>query len=158
MEKADIEACLPHVQAGKRILFMVDHPEQLKLLQKLAEPGRTTLSLCVDLDLSTHFPLLHFGVFRSPLRRVARADGVLVGRQVGHRIGSFDTVGLAAARKIALRFAADVAHGRDPAAERAADMARQRAANNSLRDGPGRGHTDGRQSIFNIVRSRQTEL
>ncbi|HYX37000.1 MAG TPA: alanine racemase [Oligoflexus sp.] len=69
MESRDIKACLPAIQTGKRILFMVDHPDQLKLLQKHAEAGVTTISVCVDLDLSTHFPLLHFGVFRSPLRQ-----------------------------------------------------------------------------------------
>jgi D-serine deaminase-like pyridoxal phosphate-dependent protein len=69
MEARDIKACLPSIQTGKRILFMVDHPDQLKLLQRLAESGMTTISVCIDLDLSTHFPLLHFGVFRSPIRR-----------------------------------------------------------------------------------------
>jgi len=69
MESRDIKACLPSIQNGKRILFMVDHPDQLKLLQKHAEASTTTIAVCVDLDLSTHFPLLHFGVFRSPLRR-----------------------------------------------------------------------------------------
>lgn len=69
MESQDIKACLPSIRTGKRILFMVDHPDQLKLLQKHAESGVTTITVCVDLDLSTHFPLLHFGVFRSPLRQ-----------------------------------------------------------------------------------------
>ncbi|WP_141733106.1 alanine racemase [Oligoflexus tunisiensis] len=69
MEPRDIKACLPSIQTGKRIIFMVDHPDQLRLLQKHAEAGVTTISVCVDLDLSTHFPLLHFGVFRSPLRQ-----------------------------------------------------------------------------------------
>jgi D-serine deaminase-like pyridoxal phosphate-dependent protein len=68
MESRDIKACLPSIQTGKRILFMVDHPDQLKLLQRHAESSVTTLSVCIDLDLSTHFPLLHFGVFRSPIR------------------------------------------------------------------------------------------
>jgi len=68
MDAQDICACLPAIEAGRRLVFMVDHPDQLKLLQKLGAALPQRILVCVDLDLSTSFPFLHFGVFRSPLR------------------------------------------------------------------------------------------
>lgn len=68
MEREDLRACLPAIQRGQRLIFMVDHKDQILLLQSLAEEGAVPIRICLDLDLSTHFPLLHFGVFRSPLR------------------------------------------------------------------------------------------
>jgi integrase len=74
--------------------------------------------------------------YRSPVRRVATANGGAIGWQASYRIGSFDAICLKQARKIALRLAADVADGKDPAADRAADLRRMRKAHsfNELSD------------------------
>ena len=64
--------------------------------------------------------------FRSPVRRVATATGGAIGRQIGYRIGPYDAVALLEARNVAMRLAADVAAGKDPAADRAGDMRRAR--------------------------------
>lgn len=53
-------------QNGKKIYLMVDSVEHINFLNNLETEGN--LSLCLDLDLSTYFPGLNFGVFRSPLR------------------------------------------------------------------------------------------
>src|SRR5262245_9304509 len=65
--------------------------------------------------------------FRSPVRRVAAtAAGRAVGRQTGYRIGPYGAVTLLDARGVAMRLAADVAAGRDPAFDRATEMRRAR--------------------------------
>jgi len=66
--------------------------------------------------------------YRSPMRRLATATGGSIGWQASYRIGSFDAICLKEARKIALRLAADVANGKDPAADRAANLRRMREA------------------------------
>jgi integrase len=64
--------------------------------------------------------------FRSPVRRIAAATGGAVGRQTGYRIGPYGAVTLLDARSVAMRLAADIAAGRDPAVDRAAHMRRAR--------------------------------
>ncbi|MBC7691018.1 MAG: alanine racemase [Methylotenera sp.] len=49
------------------ITLMVDLPEHLKLLEKIAAQAGTRLHVCVDLDLSMELPGLRFGVYRSAL-------------------------------------------------------------------------------------------
>ncbi|MES2799732.1 MAG: alanine racemase [Bacteroidota bacterium] len=53
----------------KDIVFMVDTATQIELLNKIAEDHQSTAQLCVDIDLSSSFPLVHFGVHRSPLKK-----------------------------------------------------------------------------------------
>lgn len=60
--------------AGAVITLMVDAPEQVDRLEALAAAHGIVLPLCLDLDVSSSFPGLHFGVRRSPLRH---ADGAL---------------------------------------------------------------------------------
>ncbi len=76
MAAAGITACLAEIQRGKKIVFMVDAPEQAELLQRLAAPLGVTAPVCIDLDLSTSFPLLFFGVYRSPLRTWADTEAL----------------------------------------------------------------------------------
>ena len=57
---------------GKRIICMVDCREHVDALARLAANHDVTIPLCVDLDLSSRFPGLHFGVHRSPLSEAAQ--------------------------------------------------------------------------------------
>ncbi len=56
------------VAQGKRIYLMIDSSEQARLLEPLARQAGAVLPICLDLDMSSDFPGLHFGVWRSPLR------------------------------------------------------------------------------------------
>lgn len=56
------------VAQGKRIYLMLDNSEQARLLEPLARQAGAVLPICLDLDMSSDFPGLHFGVWRSPLR------------------------------------------------------------------------------------------
>lgn len=52
---------------GPKVTFMVDAVEHVEFLNKLALKAGTTARLCVDVDMSSTFPFLHFGVLRSPI-------------------------------------------------------------------------------------------
>lgn len=53
---------------GKHIICMVDAPEHVDLLNHIAEETKGKFYLCMDVDMSTSFLKLHFGVRRSPLK------------------------------------------------------------------------------------------
>lgn len=52
------------------ITFMVDDVFHIHELQKIGEKYHTSIRICIDIDMSTSFPGLYFGVYRSPLHTV----------------------------------------------------------------------------------------
>jgi len=69
----DLAAVCGQVARGARICLMVDEPGQLRPLSAAAGAHGVELAVAIDLDMSTRFPGLHFGVRRSPVREVADA-------------------------------------------------------------------------------------
>ncbi|MCX7743978.1 MAG: amino acid deaminase/aldolase [Flavobacteriales bacterium] len=65
-----IQAVLEEVKRGKKIIFMVDEESHLLRIDKLAKKLDVLTKICFDVDMSTNFPGLHFGVWRSPLHTV----------------------------------------------------------------------------------------
>ncbi|MBX7241534.1 MAG: amino acid deaminase/aldolase [Bacteroidia bacterium] len=59
------------IRKGKTIYFMVDSEYHLKMIQEAAENLGIIIPVCVDLDMSSDFPGLHFGVWRSSIRNIA---------------------------------------------------------------------------------------
>ncbi|WNR42650.1 alanine racemase [Paenibacillus roseipurpureus] len=57
------------LREGKTITCMVDCMEHLDQIEGLAAEMQVVVPLCIDIDMSTDFPGLHFGVYRSPLTR-----------------------------------------------------------------------------------------
>lgn len=53
---------------GKTIICMVDAPEHIDLLEMLASETNGKFFVCIDVDMSSTFPMLYFGVRRSPLK------------------------------------------------------------------------------------------
>lgn len=53
---------------GKNIVFMVDLPIHLETLNNLGQKLNVKVPVCLDLDLSTDFGLIWFGVKRSSIR------------------------------------------------------------------------------------------
>jgi D-serine deaminase-like pyridoxal phosphate-dependent protein len=62
--RAGVEACAE----GADLCLMVDDAAQLPPWIEAARAARVRLRVCIDLDLSSHFGVLYFGVRRSPLR------------------------------------------------------------------------------------------
>ncbi len=68
-DSAAIRAICAHRRAGKQIWLMVDSAQQASFLNQIAEAEQTQLQICLDIDMSSDYPGLHFGVWRSPLTR-----------------------------------------------------------------------------------------
>ncbi len=56
------------VKKGKKIVLMVDKEEHIALLSKVGMELSCTFSVCIDADVSTKFPGVYFGVYRSSVR------------------------------------------------------------------------------------------
>ena len=69
----DIAAVCQQVAAGAQICLMVDEPAQLAPLVAAAARHNVELAVAIDLDMSSRFPGLHFGVHRSPVWEVHTA-------------------------------------------------------------------------------------
>lgn len=52
----------------KDLTFMVDRLEHLESLELLAQKNNYSFKICFDIDLSTNFGPIHFGVYRSSLK------------------------------------------------------------------------------------------
>jgi len=73
----DIEAVCGQVREGKTIVLMVDLPEHVEQIERIAKRQDVTVSVCIDVDMSTPFPGLHFGVLRSAVTDADSVDPVL---------------------------------------------------------------------------------
>lgn len=62
---------------GKKIILMVDSNTHLKLIDEIAKQVGVVQPLCIDIDMSSDFPGLHFGVLRSPLTTVNAAKRLI---------------------------------------------------------------------------------
>lgn len=77
MNRKDWDQVALLVKAGKTIIAMVDHPDQIDLLNEIGEIHAVKMKICLDIDMSTDFPGLHFGVYRSPLKNVGDVKTLL---------------------------------------------------------------------------------
>jgi len=73
VDARDIAAVCVQVARGARICFMVDEPGHLPPLSSAAATHGVELAVAIDLDMSSRFPGLHFGVHRSPVFEVHTA-------------------------------------------------------------------------------------
>ncbi len=65
------------VKKGKKIYLMTDKEEHLIRINQIGEQEKTILPICLDLDMSSKFPGLHFGVHRSSVNDKKRATTYL---------------------------------------------------------------------------------
>lgn len=65
------------VTQGKRIYLMIDCLEQAQFINQIASASSVCLPICLDLDVSSDYPGLHFGVWRSPLRSLADVQNLM---------------------------------------------------------------------------------
>ena len=94
VEPADVTAAAHQIAAGRNIVLMVDHPDQIAPIAAAARAAGAEMPLAIDIDVSTAFPMLHFGVRRSPITRpdqalalaeaIARAEGVSLAGAMGY--------------------------------------------------------------------------
>ena len=70
---AETDGLWDALRAGKQITLMVDAAAQVAHLEALAAKAGVVIPLCIDIDMSTSYPGLHFGVRRSGITTVAAA-------------------------------------------------------------------------------------
>ena len=73
VEPDDLSAVAAQLRAGRTIALMVDAAAQVRRIAQVAQAEGVVQPLAIDLDMSSDFPGLHFGVFRSPVDGVAAA-------------------------------------------------------------------------------------
>lgn len=83
VEPTEVDAACEQVAAGRTITLMVDDAEQLDALAAIAAARTVVLPVCIDLDMSSRYPGLHFGVHRSPIHEPA--DAVRLARAIAER-------------------------------------------------------------------------
>lgn len=71
--EADIERVALAVAAGAEIVLAVDSVAHVELHARVARRVGVVLPICLDIDVSTRFPGLFFGVRRSPVDTVTEA-------------------------------------------------------------------------------------
>lgn len=67
---------LEAIRSGSRITLMVDCLEHIEHLQQIAAEMEVTVPVCIDLDMSSDFPGIHFGVRRSGIVTPEQAVGL----------------------------------------------------------------------------------
>lgn len=73
----DIAVVAGAVATGARITLMVDSVAHVERIASIARELGVPLPVCVDMDMSSDVPGLHFGVWRSPIRTAEDARPVL---------------------------------------------------------------------------------
>ncbi len=68
-----VEAVCQEVQKGKKIVLMVDSLEHIEHLNHIGQKNDTVIPLCLDIDMSSNYFGIHFGVWRSSVRTVKEA-------------------------------------------------------------------------------------
>ncbi|RQS26494.1 MULTISPECIES: amino acid deaminase/aldolase [unclassified Burkholderia] len=93
VEKEDLLAVAVRLREGCSITLMVDDAAQVAAINEIAAVENVVFPLAIDLDMSSSFPGIYFGVHRSPIRgvqsaiEVARAIACLAGVRLDGLMG-----------------------------------------------------------------------
>ncbi|WP_042480831.1 amino acid deaminase/aldolase [Solitalea canadensis] len=72
-----IEALGNEIKNGKIIYLMIDDEEHLKRINAIGLKLSVKMPVCIDVDMSSDFPGLHFGVWRSNLRTSLAVENIV---------------------------------------------------------------------------------
>jgi len=65
--RADVESVISELKKGKTIVLMVDRKEHIIHLDAIAKEHDVTILVCMDVDMSSNYPGIRFGVWRSSI-------------------------------------------------------------------------------------------
>jgi len=68
------------LKKGKTITLMIDSIEHIKHLEKIGKEENCIIPVCLDIDMSSDFPGLHFGVWRSSV--FSKGDALKVAEKI----------------------------------------------------------------------------
>jgi D-serine deaminase-like pyridoxal phosphate-dependent protein len=74
---AEIVSVCRALKNGKTVIQMVDHPEHVAQIAAVAKREGVVAPVCIDVDMSSEFPGVYFGVKRSAIRTPEQADAVI---------------------------------------------------------------------------------
>lgn len=77
VNESDIIPICEELKKGKQLVLMIDSVDHIELTQKIAAAQNVTIPVCMDVDMSSDYPGLHFGVWRSSIRKPADAKPVI---------------------------------------------------------------------------------
>ncbi|WP_248798171.1 amino acid deaminase/aldolase [Pseudomonas sp. MWU13-2105] len=83
VEITEIRAAATQIRNGRSITLMVDSFEQVIQINQIALSEGVVIPLAIDLDMSSSFPGIYFGVHRSPVHDVSTA--IKLGREIAER-------------------------------------------------------------------------
>jgi len=69
-----IELVAEEVRKGKKIYLMTDKLEHLERINAVGKRLKVHIPVCMDLDMSSKFPGLHFGVYRSSIDSIQKVE------------------------------------------------------------------------------------
>src|SRR5690625_6359404 len=71
------------VKNNQTITVMIDSIEHIDRLEQIAKETKGTFLVCMDIDLSSDFSGLHFGVHRSPIKTLEHALAIVNRVEIG---------------------------------------------------------------------------
>lgn len=77
LQQQAIENVSEHLKKGKTITLMVDRQEHLDAISEVAVTKGVKVPVCIDVDVSTKFPGVYFGVYRSAIKTKAQFTDLL---------------------------------------------------------------------------------
>ncbi|HRB67166.1 MAG TPA: amino acid deaminase/aldolase [Chitinophagales bacterium] len=90
VNEMEIKQICEATKSGKKIKLMVDCEAHLLLINTIAQQVGVVQPLCIDVDMSTAFPGIHFGVMRSPINSIEK------GKQLIDKFEKFKNISLTA--------------------------------------------------------------
>ncbi len=73
----EIEAVCRQIKCGKSIVLMVDHADHVVQIAGVAKRMGVVAPVCLDVDMSSEFPGIYFGVKRSAIRTPQQAEAIV---------------------------------------------------------------------------------
>lgn len=71
INKNQIAKLCEYINLGKNVVFMTDLPEHVALINEIAKEKNVIAKICIDMDMSSQFPFLYFGVYRSSIKTIS---------------------------------------------------------------------------------------
>lgn len=75
--ESDILPICEELKKGKQLVLMIDSVEHIEHVQIIGAAQNVEIPICLDLDMSSDYPGLHFGVWRSSVRKAQDAKPVI---------------------------------------------------------------------------------
>lgn len=73
----ELEGVAKAVSQGSNIVLMVDDLAHINRLNDIGAQYAVKIPVCLDIDMSSNYPGIYFGVYRSPINTLAKAKAII---------------------------------------------------------------------------------